>query len=107
MDGWMEGQTTQKHLSSNVDFVICGTKILVELVRQKYTFTFVVNRGGFILQFLKITMHQGDPGVIILNHLPALHRQKHHNRLENSQYHLSKAFKYLQYTITISVLQYG
>lgn len=28
----MDGQTTQKHLSSNVDFVIYGIKILVELV---------------------------------------------------------------------------
>lgn len=40
--------------------------------------TFVENGSRFVFQFLKITMHQRDPGVIILNNLPAYntHRRR-------------------------------
>lgn len=47
--------------------LLCGT--------LKTDLTFVENWGGFFLQYLKITVHQGDPGVVILNHLPATIRQ--------------------------------
>lgn len=34
--------------------------------------TFVKDWRRFVLQYLKITMHQRDPGIIIVNDLPKL-----------------------------------
>lgn len=42
--------------------------------QKKSKLTFVKDWCRFVLQYLKITMHQRDPGVIIVNDLPVLEK---------------------------------
>lgn len=43
---------------------------------KKSKLTFVKDWGRFVLQYLKIAMHQRDPGVIIVNDLPVSERDQ-------------------------------